>query len=288
LAWESASAIRYARRQNIPGLRFDRYGRRLGARLLLRGARGGASLLLNPVSIVRYFEFEFADEVIGDQADSCVDVSSPRLLPFWLAQTRPKLQVRMINPDSADIGRSSDFIRHLGIERVDARCQGVDSLPNEPSADVVVSISVIEHIAGAYDDRQAIRWMWEAVAPGGRLVLTFPVDRKPWDEYREAPMYEADTVRNEHGVFFSRHYDLEAIHTRLLQAIGDPPHEMRFFGERTPGYFTAYAQRWMAEGLAATVRDPREIADHFQPYARWDDMPGRGVCGLVMKKGSSS
>jgi len=32
------------------------------------------------------------------------------------------------------------------------------------------------------------------------------------------------------------------------------------------------------------VDDPREMADHYQKFCDWAQMPGFGVCGFVLKK----
>ena len=43
--------------------------------------------------------------------------------------------------------------------------------------DCIWCISVIEHVAGAYDNREAIRMMWDVLKPGGRLIVTTMVNR---------------------------------------------------------------------------------------------------------------
>jgi hypothetical protein len=62
------------------------------------------------------------------------------------------------------------------------------------------------------------------------------------------------------------------------------PTEVRWFGERSAGHFNDYIQRWLKVGTRCTVDDAREIADHYQAYDCWEDMPGVGVCGLLIEK----
>jgi hypothetical protein len=40
----------------------------------------------------------------------------------------------------------------------------------------------------------------------------------------------------------------------------------------------------MARGLDAAADEPRKMADLYQTYATWRDMPGFGICGLVFEK----
>jgi len=59
---------------------------------------------------------------------------------------------------------------------------------------------------------------------------------------------------------------------------------MEWFGERTPGLFSAYERMWMKDGISVTVADPAFIARNFCRYASWDAMRGMGVCGLAFEK----
>lgn len=285
LVAQSAASWRAGRSAAIPGMQFDSFGRRLGARLLLSGDRSGARLLLNPVSIFRYFEFEFCAGHLPSGA--VLDVGSPRLLPLWIAARAPGT-VTMVNPDPEDIRVSRRVADQAGI-RLQTRCAGADVAGDADPWDAVVSVSVVEHINGAYDDTAAVRHMWDALAPGGTLLLTVPVDRRFWDEYRQQSAYGADHDARRHvadsEVFFQRHYDLEALRRRLIEPLGATA-ELAWFGEREPGYYAEYARRWVQDGLRATVKDPAEIAQHFQRFGSWDEMPGRGVCGLKMVKGT--
>jgi SAM-dependent methyltransferase len=286
LAYRSYCAFQYARERRIPGIAFDRFGRKLGARLLIRGKKCGILLLLNPVSCVRYFEFDFAAKAVTDHHLDCLDISSPRLFSLWLASNRPSVRIHMINPDHADLEATQQIIGHMGIPRILIENVAIEGLPAQQSKfDLVYSISVVEHISGEYDDAYAVQRMWNVLKPGGSLILTFPVDRSFRNEYRNSKYYGMQgETRKGGGYFFQRFYDMPAIRERLLAPIGHPRFVSRFFGEREPGLFAAYEKRWLREGLSATVDDPREIADNYAEYPTWEDMPGMGVCGLKANK----
>ena len=70
--------------------------------------------------------------------------------------------------------------KNLHLEALDLR----SALSDGKTYDCIWSLSVVEHIAGQYDDRYAIQAMYKALEPGGRMILTVPVDRLFWDEYR--------------------------------------------------------------------------------------------------------
>jgi len=272
--------------RKIPGILFDRFGRHLGSRLLFRRNKYGILLLLNPVSCVRYFEFDFAAKAVTNRHVDCLDVSSPRLFSLWLVSNRPSVRIHMINPDQVDLEATQQIIDEMGIPRILIKNIPVEGLPVQQSKfDLVYSISVVEHIAGEYDDAYAVRRMWDLLKPGGTLILTFPVDRSFRKEYRDSKYYGMQgETRSGGGYFFQRFYDMSAIRERLLAPIGHPRFVSQFFGEREPGLFAAYEKRWLREGLGVTVNDPREIADNYAEYPSWEDMPGVGVCGLKAEK----
>lgn len=284
LLLRSALALRQGRRAGIPGLEFDRFGRRLGMRLLFSGnARLCAPLVLNPVSIVRYFEFPFAAGALPDSARVCADVSSPRLFSLFWASTHPGVAIEMINPDGRDLDQTRRIAAATGIKLGFIKSD-VRILLDRPRAyDAVWAISVLEHVNGEYDDSEAIGWMYGSLRPGGVMALTVPVDRQFRDEFRDTDPYGlVDQVDGR--VFFQRWYDMAAIRERLLDRLPGAETRTCFFGETRPGVFAAYEEESRQLGLGRTVDDPREIADNMTDYPDWDAMPGVGVCGIRVVK----
>lgn len=277
-------AALHLRRRGGPGSEFSDFGRSIGARLLLRGWRIGAELLLRPVESVRYFEFPFTRGCCPDNPRRCLDVGSPRLFSLYSARRWPKATIRMINPDSQDVATTARIARELRITNLQFGVCGVEALATDRAQhDCIWSISVVEHIAGRYEDREAVRWMYDALAEGGRLILTVPVDRSFWEEYRDVDYYGTQfAVDRKH--FFQRWYDRPAIWDRIVASIGQEPDVVAWFGERSRGHFDAYIRRWLQRGFFETVDDPRDVTDHYTTFPSWEAMPGQGVCGLMFEK----
>ena len=285
LARAGLAALHF-RRRGGPGGVFADFGRSIGARLLIRGYGIGAELLLQPVESLRYFEFPFALSCCPDAPQRCLDVSSPRLFSLYVAHQYPGTTVRMINPDEGDIATTATIARTLRIGNLQCDVSGVDAVAaGRARYDCIWSISVVEHIAGAYEDREAVRWMYDALAEGGRLILTVPVDRTFREEYRDTRYYGTQPAVDGR-YFFQRLYDRAGIWERIVGPIGREPAVVTWFGERTPGHFAAYERRWMRRDFFATVDDPRDIADHYTTFPSWESMPGQGVCGLMFEKRS--
>jgi SAM-dependent methyltransferase len=280
----AAEARRQAEALGLVGKSFGDFGRRLGGRLILRRPRLGCRYLLTPVNHIRYFEFDAAYACLRDSVGTCLDVSSPRLFGLYVAARHPDATITFVNPDARDVDETRAAIGALKLRNCRAKVAAVDDIRNSDELfDCVWSISVIEHIAGEYDDRQAIRWLFRSVRPGGRLFITVPVDRTHWDEYRDKDPYGTQKGNLVGGYFFQRFYNRASLESRLVETVGCEP-LIQWFGEKTPGRFKKYMDRWQAEGSCVTDQDPLEIAAQYRHFPSWEEMPGIGVAALLFEK----
>jgi SAM-dependent methyltransferase len=282
----ASRSLAYAERQGTPGTMFARFGRQLGIRLLRRRSALGLSYLVTPVNITRYFEFEFAATHIPPASLACLDVSSPRLLSLFIASAHPAASIEMLNPDVGDAGTTEVIAHLLGYSNIAVSSKPVSALAGrQGSYDCIWSISVVEHIGGDTGDSDAMRLMYAALRPGGRLIVTVPVDRRFWHEYRDRDYYGMPQPPTPSGeYFFQRLYDESNLRARLIEPLRQEPREVSWFGERVAGTFHAYERRWIELGPSETVEDARRIADDYDEYPSWGDMPGFGVCGMVFVK----
>lgn len=286
LYFRSYAAFRYAIKCAGPGLEFGRFGKKLGWQLFLQGVRSGLNYIVTPVDLVRYFEFPFAFACLLKPPGQCLDVSSPRLFSLYVARQFPSARLHLLNPDAQDLSETAEIARRLKIRNIHPTLAAVDRLPYlQKKYDCIWSISVVEHISGRYEDSDAVQVMYDALTTGGRLILTVPVDRTFWDEYRAEGYYGIAAHHVKNGNYFFQHfYDKSAIWDRLLAPIGKEPQIVRWFGETSPGRFMEYTERWIREGNACTVDSPKEIVDHYREFATYEEMPGIGVCGLLIEK----
>lgn len=284
--FRASRSLRYAERRAAPGTTFARFGRHLGIRLLRGGTTLGVPYLLTPVNITRYFEFDFVSMHIPAKSAACLDVSSPRLFSLFIAAARPGVSIHMLNPDLEDAEITRAMVDHLGYSNLAISSDAVSALASQGARyDCIWSISVVEHVIGDDGDTEAMRLMYAALRPGGRLIVTVPVDRRFWHEYRDEDYYgihEAATPSGEY--FFARFYDDQNLRARLIDPLGQKPTALAWFGERVAGSFHTYERRWIALGPDETIEDPRRIADDYAQYESWADMPGFGVCGIVIDK----
>ncbi len=278
-----------ARKQGLPGELFFRFGQQLGWKAWRAHGKAGI-LLVNPVSITRFFEFDFAKRMIEQHPNSrtkALDLSSPFLMSLYAVDQHLVEQLTQLNPDEQDLAHSESLAKLLGLGkgfRVQAGTES-DLFPEqEASFDLIWSLSVIEHIlTESGDERDSLKRLWSLLAPGGRLILTVPVDQTFWNEYRQKNTYRNQTKQAE-GYFFQRFYDEAAINERIIQTLGQAPEVIEWFGEIEEGRFHRYIQSWMEQGVSVTFNDPMEISQQYRSFPSFDAMPGAGVCGLCFHK----
>lgn len=270
---------------NLPGKEFAEFGYKIGLRLLFKG-KFSPKLLLNPVSIVRYFEFDFVKSSLDlINKLNILDVSSPYLFGFYLC-IKEEINYTYLNPDKRDLYNVESLANKLkftGAYTTDcADARTLDYADN--TFDVVLSISVIEHVSGS-DDSRVMKELWRVVKPGGLLILTFPVKKEYDEEFIFENIYNLDQEESEGKFFFQRYYDDKKIEGRLLSSLDNfEIVEKKVFGEITNGFYDEYKKRWEKSGYWETVKDPYYISIYFRYFNNINKLKGIGVMGLTLKK----
>ena len=270
---------------NLPGKAFAEFGFMLGRKLLLKG-KFSPKLLLNPVSIVRYFEFDYANRILQTVAGSTIlDVSSPYLFGFYQS-TKIDSDYHYTNPDLRDLNNVISLSKKIKF-KANYTADKIDAL-NLPFAnnyfDVVLSISVIEHINDE-GDSLAMKEIWRVLKPGGKLILTFPVNKVYATEYRDKDEYNLNVEKKSGKYFFQRIYDEQKIEERLLSSINN--YEIiskKVFGVTEKNFYSNYKERWMKYSYWETVKDPYYISKKFSYFPEIENLEDIGVLGLTIKK----
>jgi SAM-dependent methyltransferase len=275
-----------ADRQILPGKEFEAFGMRLGIHLLMRGINN-PQLIFNPVSCVRYFEFDFVRSNLDKNLDGkrILDVASPYLCGLYICK-KNKIHYQYINLNQSEIdqiqfiGKQIKHNSNCSIELADA----TDLLYPNGYFDHIFCISVIEHINGMCDST-AMKEMWRVLKPNGKLILTFPIKKSYEAEFRDDNAYGLDVEQKGGKYFFQRYYDQDTINKRLLSIIpGYKILSQEIFGEIEEGFFQRYEKRWLAKGLSETVKDPYYMSRHMKYYGSINDIRGMAVMGLTLLK----
>lgn len=269
----------------LPGRKFAEYGFTICRDLLFKG-KLSLKLLLNPVSIVRYFEFDYAQKHLEiNEQDKILDISSPYLFGFYHS-SKFVIPYYYINPDRVDLTNVISLSRKLKFKG-DYSPREIDAL-NLPFEDSffskVVSISVIEHIKED-GDTLALKEIWRVLKPNGKLILTFPVKKEYNIEYKDKDEYNLNIGQASGGYFFQRIYDEHKINERLLSSINNfEIISKKIFGTTNKEFYNEYKKRWIKYSYWETVKDPYYVTKYFTYFSDVNDLEDIGVMGLTIKK----
>ncbi len=273
--------------RRLPGSAIDTYGRKAAFVFLYkRDYSNFIQLLCNPLSILRYFEFQFVLDTLKEQQyKNHLDVSSPRLLLLYLLHHNKISHSHLINPDKDDLLQTQHFLNVLNLQnKADTATLDITQpLPFYNHFDLITSISVIEHIPDD-GDIKAIENMWKALKPGGKLIITIPCSKDYSEEFRDKNTYNLKTNKKiQEKYFFQRVYDNDRLN-KIFSQIGKAPQQMIIFGEKKKGIFYKYEKELMKYNLRKAVNDPYYISRDYQIFPNINALPGFGVCEMMFKK----
>lgn len=269
----------------LPGAQFAKFGLRLGRKLLTR-FKFSPKLILNPVSIVRYFEFDFVNSSFQKENKiRILDVSSPYLFGFYISNKFP-VEYYYINPDLKDLANVNSLKSKLNFRGKYSTTQMDATSLNYPEKyfDKVVSISVIEHINDD-GDSLAMKEIWRVLKPGGIFSFTIPVKKQFEIEYRNKNEYNLHQEKESEKYFFQRIYNKQKIEERLLFSISNYEIvQQKLFGVNNKEFYAKYRERWMKLNYWETVKDPYYIINNFSYFNDIDDLEDIGIIGITIRK----
>jgi SAM-dependent methyltransferase len=248
-----------------------------------RYAREAAARVVNPLSYPRLMEYQLAVGQLGSlDGTSILDIGSPKL-PLLVLARRPSVEIRATDIRDYFIAPTAHFLRRSGLGHrlgrdVHLEVQDARQLTYaDATFDRIFSISVLEHIPDE-GDSQAMREIARVLKPGGVVTLTVPFASDGLrDEYLDGPVYE----RQEGGrTFYQRHYDLDAVHHRLVASSGLRLTSSVFFGEpgvRFEPYWNRIPMRWKVPLLWAQPF----LAKLFLKQLRPDQVDA--ACGVALR-----
>jgi len=214
------------------------YGWRLGLGLLVRAElRHAVPLLVRPVNYWRTVEYrEVMRAADFRRGERVLDIGSPKLLAFWLAD-RLGADVHAIDIHPSVFGRMEAMrgVRNVNGTLRLALADGRALAFADARFDKVYAISVLEHIPGD-GDRLCAEEIGRVLAPGGVAVLTLPFAPESRDEYTRQRFYwSAASARDgSAGTFYQRRYSEADLAARIVAPSGLELVSLRYVGERVP------------------------------------------------------
>jgi SAM-dependent methyltransferase len=196
--------------------------------LIRFNARRGFSAWMKGMDYFRCIEYSWALYFLSQRTGKTIlDLGSgSSLFPYYLAFRGDSVVCTDLNFEqlkrdydywSKSLGLSADICKRISLQQEDATRLTFD----DEIFSMIICISVIEHIPSD-GDIKATKELSRVLAPGGRLVFTFPYGSK-WGEKRSFL----------HGTtFYQKYYDEKAIEERLIKPSGLFPFKKIYFCNR--------------------------------------------------------
>jgi len=236
------------------------------------------------VGSTRHLETHFCYENLWrlSQCKTYLDVSSPRVVPYFLLRSLRFEHATLCNPDVADIELTQRSVAR-GSKHTTFLPVRLQEIGRGKKFDLITSVSVVEHIA----PDQTVEFMdhvREYLAPGGLCLLTFPCAPSEILEYRDADPYTTQAYDDEHkDYYFQKYFTREMVEREILPGFREVLAN-RVFGEREKGQFRKYEASSVINQNYSTFQDRQIVCDMFSEFRSIDDLPGIGVCCYLLKK----
>ncbi len=232
----------------------------------------------------RYLETDFLYENLQhlSHCRNYLDVSSPRVVPYFLLRHLRLEHATLCNPDAADLASSQRSVGVAG-KNIDFRSVRLEEIDQGKKFDLITSVSVVEHISPD-QTLQFLSNMQALLAPGGLCLLTFPCACTEIFEYSDVGAYLTQPFdRNIQAYFFQRYFTREAVELEILPNF-DEVVANKIFGEREKGQFLEYGERQETNPSHSSSQEIKRISMIFSEFGSIDELPGLGVCCYLLKK----
>jgi SAM-dependent methyltransferase len=269
-----------------PGLKIRFWLSISGLRLLCRKLEFKESYrqIVKPLDSVRYFEFSFMNDYYPVGAPlRQLDVSSPR---YWLMLCAKKHDVHIdaLNPDSKDLGQTIDLMAKVDLtNRFSFLPNLISDIPSNKEYDLITCMSVLEHIP---NDQKAVQTMWDALRPGGVLMLTVPCARHTYEEYTTVDEYQLLEKDRKGYVFWQRFYDEKELQERIFSVTG-VPRVKAVYGEKKLGLYDKNVWDKRTNPMYPFWNEPFWTGRSFEIKDHIDQLKGMGVIGMVFHKANA-
>lgn len=187
-------------------------------------------------SVVEYMRWAEFDAVLRDwrPPPGCrvLDVGSPQWFTLALARLHPTAEFEYVNIDPDEVHPFQAIAAAAGLTNVRYSVGDGRALSfADATFDVVLSLSVVEHVAPAQGgDSLALAEFNRVLKPGGVVRLTMP--------YKE----QGGIIQATDGGFYAREYDRSSLDA-LLQGSGLTVRSIRYISER-PGWLSPDYYEW--------------------------------------------
>jgi hypothetical protein len=199
----------------LPGLELQRYRLRLAFSLIRTPDTARREFSTLPATL--YLDSDFALRSLRGQprGGSYLDVSSPWVFPFYVLTAFKPDRAMLLNTS----GTTRKFVRHLAkrSERNGTAVQTKELGHLSGLSESFDTITCLARLSPEQKERELLREMWQALSPGGILILSVACTGTDSRTERDidGPAYRS-------SLHSASPYDSELLKSRVLDVLGEP------------------------------------------------------------------
>jgi Methyltransferase domain len=254
----------------MPGLTFHRYWVRLAMTSFMSRRselrRAIARAMDQTISPISFLEFDFAWKAVNprEPIQAYLDCSSPWLFPAMLLARRLCHTAAVLNSNAKELEVIERLAREPRHRRVKPVLEGFNEVYLDgESFDLVTSLSWVARTA---DDTSTVKLLWNALKPGGMLLLSLP----------------CASGRTEHslGSDGARTYDESMLEDRVFASIGQPRRAVVYGESQGPIGRTTHAGTNPSVSLNRYI----DMGRRWRIYPAVRNLPAEGIIAMKFVK----
>lgn len=258
----------------LPGLELQRYRLRLAFSLIRTPDAARHEFSILPATL--YLDSDFALKSLRAQprVGSYLDVSSPWLFPFYVLKAFEPDRAVLLNTSST----TRNLLRHLAnrTERNGTEIQTKELGHLSGLAESFDTITCLAPFSPEEKERELLRQMWNALNPGGTLILSVACVRAG---SRTDIDVDGLAERSSLGSAGAP-YDFDLLESRIFNLLGEP-RSYAIYGEDTAAGHFNLSPAMSVPPRSSSWRESVAVGKYWRRCSSMSQVRGRGL--LAMK-----
>ena len=264
----------------LPGLELQRYRLRLAFSLIRTPQAARREFSTLPATL--YLDSDFALKSLRAQPriGSYLDVSSPWVFPFYVLTVLKPDRAMLLNTSGTTRNLFKHFAKRTERNGTEVRTKELGHLSG--LAESFDTITCLARLSPEEKERELLRQMWQALSPGGNLILSVACTGAESRTVRDID--EPDDRHNPPSA--SSPYDSELLKSHVLDVMGEP-RGYAIYSEESVVRRINPASTASASPGSSSWRESVSVGRYWRRCSSISQVRGRGILAMKFIKSTS-